>query len=143
MQHVGLGWRHDELDNGDGTAGVLPLVVIKLPGALDRVEVTGIARGAIEVEVGFQVGEQIAMRAIVRVLPDGAVFTSGQLVHPIVLLEISLNDLDVGGLAHRREVHARVGDHALAALDGEAQQLRQVGTLVKPIRVTSQQFKSF
>jgi hypothetical protein len=74
-------------------------------------------------------------------IADGTILTRGQLVHPIVFLKISLNHLDVGRLAHGREIHARVGDHALAALDGEAQQLRQVGTLVEPVGVAPQQFK--
>jgi hypothetical protein len=53
-----------------------------------------------------------------------------------------LNHLNVGRLAHGGEIHARIGDHALTALDGEAQQMREVGTLVKPVRVAPQQFET-
>src|ERR1035437_2960558 len=78
-KRIRFGRGHNELNDGDGAARVLPLVVIKLPAAFHRAQITWIARSAIEVHISFQVGAQIAVGTIVRIMTDGAVLTRGQL----------------------------------------------------------------
>jgi len=79
--------------------------------------------------------------AVVGVLPDGARLAAGELVEPVVFLEVALDNLDILGLARGRVGHTGVGDHTLDALDGAAEELGQVLAVVEPVVVAAEKLE--
>ena len=78
---------------------MLPVVVVEIPCALHGIEIALVAGGAVDVEIGFEVGDEVVVRAVVGVLPDDVLVVRGEALEPIVFLIVALNDLDVFRLA--------------------------------------------
>ena len=95
---------------------MLPVVAIQVPTTERGIKILLHPRGAVEIQIRFNSRDQIVMRPVIRVEPDGFFLTLGQLVHPIVFLEIPLHHEEVLGLAHGREIHPCAGDNPLGPL---------------------------
>ena len=99
----------------DAAADVLPLVLVHPERVPDGVDVQLVARGAIQIAVALERGQQRGVRMIAGMLIDGAVIVLEQLLKPPRLAVILFAHVDIVPLADRRIVHARAHEDALEA----------------------------
>src|SRR6185437_4212625 len=88
MQKIAVRRIPAKLDDRNTPARLLPVLPIHLPSAEHGVVITLFAGGSVQIEIRFQIREQIAVRAIVRILPNLSRIAPGQPVEPGVFLEI-------------------------------------------------------
>lgn len=65
----------------------------------------------------------------------------GSSFKPVIFLVIALDNLNIFGLANRCEVHTRVGDHALDALNSAAHHIGQIRAAIEPIVEAAQEWE--
>ena len=112
---------------------MLEIIVIDVPAAQYGFQVAFLTGGHIHIHIGVQGDDQVAMGTVVGDFPDGVHVSVGQLVHPEILLVVTLGDLNVERFAYRSVVEPGAGDDALAAERTAAYQFGQVGTGVEPV----------
>jgi len=115
--------------------------VVQLPAAERGIQITLAARGPVQIQVRLQRRDQIIVRAVVRILPDCLILTFGQLLEPVVLLEVLLRNLEVLRFPGRREVHLSAGNHPHLPEVNAAEQPGQIGAFVEPVVESTQQGK--
>src|SRR5580692_3599947 len=82
------------------------------------------------------------MRPVIGILPDRILIAVRKRFEPLILQIVEFYHLHIFWLADGREVHARIGDHALPTLYGSPQQVRQIASAVESVIVATQQFES-
>ncbi len=132
-----------ELDDRDASARLLPVCAIEFPRAQHTVAIPHIACGKIHVQVRFKISQQIAMRAVVWILPNLLFLLLRQPFHPAIFLVVALNHLCIRWFSNWACAYTRIRHHALAALNRSAQHDRQERLLVEPVVVPAQHRKCF
>ena len=99
----------------DAAAHVLPLVLVHLEGALHRAQIDVLARGAVEIAIAFQRGEQRGMRVVARVVVNRALVPGDDLFEPPGFLVVVNGRLHIGPFAVRRVVLPGIRQNALKA----------------------------
>ena len=132
-QQVGFGRVFELFADADAAARVLEIVVVDVPAAQYGFQITLLAGGHVHVHVGVQGDDQVTVGTVVGDFPDGIHIPVGQLVHPEILLVVTLGDLNVEGLAYRSVVEAGAGDDTLTTECPAAHQFGQVGAGVEPV----------